>query len=281
MALPKPEEIIKDMEKVFSLPKIFFEIRNALADPGAIPGDLADLISHDPALSAGLLKVVNSHLFDLDSRVESIPHALSLIGKDQLLDLAMATSAVFQFRGIPNSLFNMETFWKHSVGCGLAARMIGVIRGEENVERLYLAGILHDLGRLIIYLKEPALARDAFYRSKEREENIHFSEQAILGFDHARVGGELLRSWKLSERIVDAVTYHHFPGKSEKYPVEAAIVHTADYLVHDINLAQSEEFFVPILDNKTWENIGIDPKDLAQKITEIQEQFEEVLQAYL
>jgi len=273
--------MIEGSEKVFSLPEVFYRLQTALNDPDKTFDDFGDIISHDPALSARLLRIVNSPFYGLSSKVETITHALTIIGLDQLVDLAMATSVIYQFRGIPNTLFNMESFWKHSIACGLAARTIGQVRGEENVERLYLAGILHDLGRLVIYIKEPTLARDAFYRSKEKEENIHLSEQAIMGFDHAEVGGELLRSWQLPESLAQAVACHHEPGKSDRYQVDAAIVHTADYIVHDMNIAKSEEFYVPVLDAKTWERIEIDPKTLAEKISDVQDQFEQTLKMFL
>lgn len=152
---------------------------------------------------------------------------------------------------------------------------------RKNIERFYLAGILHDLGRLVLLVKEPTLARDAFYRSKDKEENIHDSEQEIIGFDHAAVGGELLKSWNLPDSLVEAVTFHHNPHQAKQFPAEAAIVHTADYLVHDLNIAKSEEFYIPVLNSETWEHIQIDPKDLAQKIAEVQDQFEITVQMFL
>jgi len=281
LAIPTAKEMVQGSEQLFSLPKVFYQLQTALSDPDKSFEDFGAIISHDPALSARLLRIVNSPFYGLSSRVETISHALSIVGLDQLVDLAMATSVIYQFRGIPNTLFNMESFWKHSIAAGLAARTIGQLRGEDNVERLYLAGILHDLGRLVIYMKEPTLARDAFYRSKEKEENIHLSEQALMGFDHAEVGGELLRSWQLPESLVQAVAFHHEPARCKEFPVVAAVVHTADYLVHDMNIAKSEEFYVPVLDTQTWEKIQIDPKELARKIMDVQDQFEQTLQMFL
>jgi HD-like signal output (HDOD) protein len=150
MSVSHPRDLIgKDNELVFSLPTIYFELQAALNDPNKTFQDLGDIISFDPALSARLLKIVNSPFYGFPSKIDTISHATSIIGRDQLTDLALATLVIYQFRGIPNNLFNMEKFWRHSMACGVVARSIAEFRGEKNVERFYLAGILHDIGRLV------------------------------------------------------------------------------------------------------------------------------------
>ena len=203
------------------------------------------------------------------------------IGLDQVVSLAMATSVIYQFKGIPNTLFNMESFWRHSIATGMAARTIGQVRKDPNVERLYLCGILHDLGRLILYIKEPGLARDTLMESRDGATNLHLVEMQQMGFDHAAVGAALLRFWQLPERLVQAVGYHHDPQAAPKYQAEAGIVHTADYIVHDMSLAQTEEFSIPNLQKDTWSRIGVDPKELAPQISKMSEQFEDTVRIFL
>ena len=262
MRLSHPHELIgEEDEIIFSLPKIYFELQDALSDPEKTFQDLGEIIGFDPALSARLLKIVNSPFYGFPSDIETISHAISIIGMDQLTDLALATMVIYQFRGIPNNLFNMEKFWRHSMACGVVARSIAEFRGEKNTERLYLAGILHDIGRLVLYKREPTLAREAFSRSKERQENIYLSEQELIGFDHADVGRELLKAWKLPPRLVEAVGCHHQPQTAKEFPIDAAIIHTADYIVHVLNVSSDAEFTEPQLYPKSWEIIGFRPDD--------------------
>jgi len=262
MRLSHPQDLIgEENEIIFSLPKIYFELQEALHDPDKTFQDLGEIIGLDPALSARLLKIVNSPFFGFPSKIETISHAISIIGMDQLTDLALSTLVIYQFRGIPNNLFNMEKFWRHSIACGVTARSIADFRNEKNVERFYLAGILHDIGRLVIFKKEPALARDTFYRSKERQENIYLSEQKLMGFNHADVGRELLRAWKLPPRLVEAVGGHHQPQDVKTFPVDAAIIHTADYIAHVMKAGNDSEFSQPQLYPKSWEIIGLSPDD--------------------
>ncbi|MEE8259778.1 MAG: HDOD domain-containing protein [Nitrospinaceae bacterium] len=262
MSLSYPQDLIgEEDEIVFSLPKIYFELREALNDSDKTFQDLGDIISFDPALSARLLKIVNSPFYGFPSKIDTISHAISIIGRNQLTDLALATLVIYQFRGIPNSLFKMEKFWRHSIACGVTARSIAEFRSEKSVERFYLAGILHDIGRLVIFKKEPALARDAFFLSKERQENIYLSERELMGFDHADVGRELLKAWQLSPHLVEAVGCHHQPQTAKEFPVDAAIIHTADYIVHILQAGSDAEFSEPQLFPKSWEIVGLSPDD--------------------
>lgn len=281
MALEKPEDLIEEGDNVFSLPAVFYKLQEALEDPDMSFEDYGAIISVDPGLSARLLRVVNSAFFSLESKVETISHAISIIGLEQVVSLAMATSVIYQFKGIPNTLFNMEFFWRHSIATGMAARAMGQVRNDPNIERLYLCGILHDIGRLILYIKQPELARDALMESRNEERNLFMVEREQIGFDHGAIGGALLRSWKLPERLVEAVAYHHDPQSAPNYPAEAGIVHTADYIVHDMSLAQTEELYMPHLQKDTWSRIEIDPKELAPKISQMSRQFEDTVRMFL
>ncbi|MCH6580394.1 MAG: HDOD domain-containing protein, partial [Nitrospinae bacterium] len=264
----------------FSLPKIYFELQEALNDPDKTFQDIGDIISCDPALTARLLKIVNSPFFGFPSGIETISHAISIIGMNQLTDLALATLVIYQFQGIPNSLFNMQKFWRHSMACGVAARSIAEFRGEKNVERFYLAGILHDIGQLVILKKEPALARDAFFRSKEQQENIYQSERELMGFDHADVGGELLKAWELPPRLVEAVAFHHQPQAAKRYPFEAAVIHTSDYIVHVLKVGSDAEFSEPQLYSKSWDIIGLDADDFEFMKDKVKRQYEDLVRMF-
>ena len=280
MSISSPQDLVNEDDKIFALPKIYFELQEALADPKKTFQDMGEIISYDAALAARLLKIVNSPFYGFPSKIDTISHALSIIGMDQLNDLALSILVVYQFRGIPNSLFNMEKFWRHSMACGVAARAIAEFKGEPNIERLYLAGILHDIGRLVLFKKEPALARDAFYRSKEKRENIFQSETELMGFDHAAVGGELLKVWKLPPTLVEAVACHHQPENAANYPFEAALIHTADYIVHVLNIGSDAEFTEPQLYSRSWEIIGLSPDDFEFMKDKVQRQYEGIVNMF-
>ena len=148
-------EIIKGNEDLPSLPAIFNEVNEAVDDPRSSMGDIAEIISSDISLSARILRLVNSAFFGFPSRIDTISHAVTIIGTQQLRDLVLATAVIDLFRGIPSELVDMRSFWQHSISCGIASRILSSYHREANIEHFFVAGLLHDLGRLILYIKIP------------------------------------------------------------------------------------------------------------------------------
>jgi HD-like signal output (HDOD) protein len=168
---------------------IFTRIDEAVNNPRSSLADIGRIISEDSSLTARLLKIVNSAFYSFPSKIETISRAVTVVGTQQLRDLALATSVMKLFQGIPPDLISMEAFWKHSIACGVAARVRGSKR-EANIERFFVAGILHDIGRLILHagsrLDAPhwVVAMPVGIALQGRNEE--------LGFDHASLGRVLL-----------------------------------------------------------------------------------------
>ena len=154
-----PQYFIKGSVRLSSLPQIYFKINDVINDPESSFGDVAEIISNDVSLSVRLLKIVNSSFYNFPSEIDTISHAISIIGTSQLRDLALATMVMTAFEGVSEEFINMESFWKHSVGCGVAAWVIALNCSEANPERYYLTGILHDVGRLILFENHPEESR--------------------------------------------------------------------------------------------------------------------------
>ena len=149
------QNLVDKSPQISSLPTIFFQINAAVEDPESSFVETGEIISSDPSLSARLLRIINSSFFGFPNEIETITHAVTIVGMAQLRDLALATTVVNQFKGIPKNLINMENFWLHSVATGLTAKVIAIYRRETNADRFYLMGMLHDLGRLLLLLNIP------------------------------------------------------------------------------------------------------------------------------
>jgi HD-like signal output (HDOD) protein len=132
----------------------------------------------------------------------------------------------------------MKAFWLHGLATGMAARVIGMRRGEMHVERLFVAGVLHDVGRLVIYRGLPDLACNILSYGREHELLVEV-ERKLLGFDHADVGGELLRTWHLPEALAAAAAFHHRPDLDTTASVESATIHLADIVAHSLETGNS------------------------------------------
>jgi len=274
----KPQDLLSGYVEVSSLPMMYTRINDAISNPRMSMGDIGRVISEDSGLSARLLRIVNSAFYGFPSKVDTITRAVTIVGTQQLRALALATSVMNMFKGIPSEIVNMESFWKHSVGCGLAARAIATYRRESNTELFFTAGILHDIGRLIFYVKAPDLVKKAFEKSKADGDLLFVAERDVIGFDHCAMGRALVQGWKLPASLEEAVAFHNNPAGATRYPVETAIVHVADIIAHVMMLGTTGERFVPPLLAKAWEVLGLQESILAPTIDQVGRQFDETVE---
>lgn len=274
------QKLVDQSPQISSLPTIFFQINEAVEDPESSFVEIGEIISGDPSLSVRLLKVVNSSFFGFPNKIETITHAVTIVGMAQLRDLALATTIVNQFKGIPKKLINMENFWLHSVATGLTAKVIAIYRRESNADRFYLMGMLHDLGRLLLLLNIPEPMKTVMDKY-ELGGAMYDVENNVLGFDHSSVAGKLLESWKLPEMLQEAVAYHHKPTLAPHYPLAASIVHIADIIAHGMELGSCGERYVPPLNSQAWEMLDLPSSLLSSIIEQVDRQVNEAVEIFL
>ena len=276
-----PKDLITGSTKTSSLPEIFILLNEILNDPTSSFSDIAKVISMDTALAARILRIVNSSFYSFPSNVETVTHAISIIGTQQLHDLALATTILTKFQGVPEDLVNMDGFWRHSLGCAVAARILAIQCRETNPERFYLCGLLHDVGRLIIMENLPDQAREIIARYQGEGGLMFDVEQQVLGFDHAEVGASLAKAWKLPLSYEEIIACHHKPSKARRYPVESAIVNLADIFSKAMELGSSGDPLVPPLDEKSWDYVGLNPVLLESMWNQVESQYNENIEIVL
>ncbi len=276
--MARASDLLKGVVSVASLPGVYLRLSSVISDPRSSAADVGRVIAEDPGLTARLLRLVNSAMYGFPSRIETVSHAISIVGTAQLQDLALATSVVRLFASMPEELVTMESFWRHSVACGVAARALASRRREVNVERFFVAGLLHDIGRPIIYMQVPEVAKAAVTRSRETGEPLYLVEHALLGFDHSHVGNALLDQWRLPPSLREAVAQHHFPARASRFPVETAVVHVADLIANALRFGSSGEPGIPPLDQKSWDTIGVPVSVLDDVIGEVEQHYEAAVQ---
>ena len=264
-----------------SPPIMYYQLKGALNNPNSAFEDFAKIISSDPALTSRLLKIVNSAFYGLSSKVETISHALNIIGTNQLVDLALASAVTRKFRGIPRSLINMEMFWMHSVATGITARKIGEYKKMEGADKFYLGGMLHDIGSLVLFKELPEKSRRVMERCKKENTSMSLVESEIFGVDHAEVGGMVLSGWNLPERIVQVVRHHHDPMASQKYFIDASVIQLADHIVHEMSVGNSGEFKVPELAHNAKKLINIPEDAIAGIKDKVLENLDQTVRMFL
>jgi HD-like signal output (HDOD) protein len=177
-----------------------------------------------------VLRLVNSPYFGLVNTIDNIPRAVSLLGTQQIHDLALATAVAHSFSGIDPKHYNLSSFWRGSVFCGLVAQQLGRICGIGTAERLFVAGLLSDLGHLILYQSIPKEALHAEKLALERSRPLVEVEREVLGLDYARVGATLMRQWRLPETLIETTEYHPEPLRAQRDPLATAAVHIASQM---------------------------------------------------
>ncbi|MDH5181682.1 MAG: HDOD domain-containing protein, partial [Gammaproteobacteria bacterium] len=225
MATLKPRDLITANLHLVSLPDVVLRINEMVEDPNSNAAEIGSLIAEDPALTARLLRVVNSSLFGFPSQIDTISMAITILGTRQLRDLVMATAVVDQFHDLTNEVVDMETFWCHSVTTAVAARTLSAYLKVRNTERFFVTGLLHDIGKLVMYVSHPDASKQVIELTGEKTLDTSQLEQSVFGFSHADVGAELLRAWKLPDSLIEPTMYHHRPIRATHYKNETAIVH--------------------------------------------------------
>ncbi|MEO8633772.1 MAG: HDOD domain-containing protein [Gemmatimonadales bacterium] len=275
----RASDLLRGIVSVASLPGVYIRLSDVVSDPRSSAADVGRVIAEDPGLTARLLKLVNSAMYGFPSRIETVSHAISIVGTAQLQDLALATSVIRLFASMPQELVTMESFWRHSVACGVAARALASRRREVNVERFFVAGLLHDIGRPIMYMQVPSEARAAVMRSRETGEPLYGVEHELLGFDHTHVGLALLEQWKLPPSLREPVAQHHHPERASRFLVETAVVHVADVIANALRFGSSGEPGIPPLYPESWDAIGVPVTAMPDVIAEVEEHYETAVRA--
>ena len=267
MAISPPTALITANLNQLSLPDIAIRLNEMVSDPNYSIADIGALVSQDAALSARLLKIVNSAFYGFPSKIETVSMATTVIGTRQLRDLVLATSIIGKFQQLPEGLVSIDTFWYHNLTCATATRIIAAKLQILNSERFFIAGLLHDIGKLVMYLTEPELSRKVLRHMNEPGIDITRLEIDAFGFDHATLGGELLRHWKLPESLVEPVSYHHCPADASNYPQETAAVSLANAIANTIEPPYSADDDLPI-DTSIWGTLGLGDDELDELINE-------------
>lgn len=275
-----PETIVKHETELTSFPDIFFRIKEVLEDESASADRIAKVVSTDMSLSAKLIKLVNSPLYGFSQTIDSISRAVALVGGKELSTLALGISAINYFKDIPPELIDMEAFWRHSITCGIFAKILAGTQTGLSPERFFIAGLLHDVGRLILFKKLPYASTEAMLFARENSIPLPEAELSVMGFIHTDISKPLLAAWKFPEGLSSMINYHHNPMEFPN-PLEPAIIHVADSLSNAVEIAQGGMYVMPVLDEQAWELLGIQSEPaIRDAVEQYSEQIDTILSAF-
>ena len=248
-AMPvKIGRLADDVEnKLPETPTIITELNQVIDDPMATSNDVARVVNMSPSLAATLLKIVNSAYYGFPSKIDRISRAVTIIGTKEISSLALGISVMQAFSDIPRRMVDMQAFIRHSLACGIIGRILAAGNNLPQTEQMFVAGLLHDIGKLIVYSYYPEHATACFQMAEDSDTSVFRCENKVMGVNHAQLAKRLLGKWKLPVTLADNIICHHAPDRALN-PEKAGIVHLADIIAHGLGIGYSGERSIPHFD---------------------------------
>ena len=258
-------QIINKIDALPSLPQVYIEVRQVIQGADAPSAEkVAEVIMQDPAIAAKILQVANSAFFGQSRKVETINRAVVLLGLQLVENLVLSTSVFQAFETGEIEGFSHDELWRHCIACSLVARSVETRHSQdrERLEKVMLASILHDLGKLVFARFMPDDYARVVKTAREGQSSIAAAEEQILGATHTAVGGYLANWWNLPAQVADAIRWHHDPASSQEDPEFVSTIHLADALAHRLQVGGSGTGKVPEIESFASEALGIDDEEL-------------------
>lgn len=273
------DKLVLHETQLASFPDIYFKLKQVIEAPNSSAKEIAQVVGSDVGLAGRLLKLVNSPFYGLSSRVDSIERAVSMVGARELSTLALGITTINFFKDIPPELVDMRTFWRHSLSCAVFCKLLADY-GALPRERMFIAGLLHDAGRLLLFKDLPYASVQAMIHARSNMLPLLEAEIEIFGFNHAHVGQRLLSEWKFPEAIVAAVGHHHDP-QGATIPAEAAAVQLADILANAAEISAGGTYVVPGCDHEAIAQTRLPIRDVRRILAAHDAAIDELVKALL
>lgn len=262
------------LDQQFSLPSapIVVQKLNALLDSDrAGNAEVARVVETDQAFTARVLRVVNSPFYGFTRQITSVTEAITMLGLNTLHQLLLTTSMVNAFAGRIAGK-QLTEFWRHSFGVGVLAKHILYNSGEDSRREAFIAGILHDMGRLV-FMQMDVDTFTRFYYEELRALDLK-AEEETFGIDHQQLGRLLAEKWNFPERLVAVIGGHHTPMDAVGPRSLTASVHLADLLAHTLNIGSSGTFYVAAFCPESWSIVAMSQQKLELVIRESLQEIE-------
>jgi len=243
---------------LISLPDIYWRLKEILATHDYSLQEVAQLIVYDPGMTARLLRMVNSAYFGFAAKIDTVNHAVSILGVQQIEDVILTTSIADALGDYECEHLDIKQFWMRSVYRAIAARELASVCNLMDGEHMFVAGLLSGIGHLIMYQSVPVLAQQAQRQADESGQPLHQVERDLIGFDHAGVASLLMQNWKLPGSHVVVIEKHLELDPDADYLLETAIVHIAALIGNAFAESRALDEVLVRADNRAWDVTGLD-----------------------
>lgn len=245
------QELTKNITELPTLPVVVTRMMGLIDDPDTSAQELARLISGDQALAVKLLKMANSSFYGFSKQISTINLAIVVLGFDTVRHLGLSLSVMDQLKKSSSSdLFDVQQFWEHSIGCGIASGMLAREFKYRISAEVFVAGLLHDIGKIVLNLYCKPELETILDMVKSTDCSFIKAEEITQGITHAEIGGWLAKQWNLPDQLVESIACHHDPGKAEDASEIAALVHLGDILCRMAQIGFAGDDTIPEIDEE-------------------------------
>jgi len=259
---------VENINTLPTVPGVLKRLSAVIEKPRITLVEISAFISNDPALTTKVLKMVNSAIYGFPGRIASVSHATMLLGLNVIKGLLLGVSVFELMQKTMNGLY------EHSLGCAIASRIIAQKKGVKEPEEVSVAGLLHDIGKVILALEYPKEYQAAMNEAQEKSISIFDAEKNQFNATHANVGSWLAEKWRFPRNLIDVIEYHHRPALSKNAPLETAVVHMADLLVRARGFGFAGENFVPEVNTIAYELLKLSESDIKDVLRELEDNME-------
>ncbi len=270
-----------EIETLPALPAAYERIAELAEDPSASATEFAHVISADSALTARLLRIVNSPVYGFPRRIESVTRAIVVLGFETLRQLVLVSSVVDAFRDPAPRSLGRTAFWEHSLATGLVAKSLAGLRRPERAEEIFVAALLHDVGKLVLDRLDPERYRAALERSHRDRRALLETEIETLGTTHPEVGALLLERWRLPRPLVEVVRHHHDPLSAGLDRDRTLLVQAADALAIGLGWGDGGNRWVPAVAPDLLERLSLEPDLVLDALASAEADLDETRSLFL
>lgn len=272
------ESLLAQGPELSSLPEVYLKVNEQLEDDRASAQEIGDTVQTDPAIATRILKMVNSAYYGMPNKVSTISQAVALLGRDRLKQIIIGSVLVTVFKDPELDSFSLQDFWQHSIKTAIIAKQLAIQHDDvSDPDALFIAGLLHDLGRLVLAGKLPILF--AQIDRNRRKLGLIGAEQHVLGFDHAELGGALMTQWGLPELLVTCTRYHHDSEYALSYASANRIIYVANKLSGNVPPMDEGEALEQLDKIENWQLLGIPLEQICYACQLSEEQMFDVMES--
>jgi putative nucleotidyltransferase with HDIG domain len=279
--MTKADDILQQVASLPPLPDTALKLMSVVSDPRSSVDQIVEAIRYDQAVTGQVLKLCNSAYFGLSRRVTSLNDAMVLLGTVKVLQLVMSvhTSSMLSK---PQDGYGLEpgVLWRHSVAVAIGSSLVATRFNLTNVNLAFTAGLLHDIGKVVLNQYVAAEFREIIRQVTEEKRTFAEAEQEVLGFSHCTIGAALGEQWSLPEPTVNCIRYHHYPSDLDPPDALVDTVYLANTLCVLLGIGVGEDGLSYRADAGVMERHNLTESDLELLGIEIMSELTRVEQSF-